>query len=360
MFTVIPFFVMLVCSINAVDVVSQNAGVFFEPQSDMAVLTHSATIVLKYNLSEIHQQFDSVKKQIDLIRSIRNNDTVLETGTSWYNNWITAKMQVESTFASYEQEINCFLKLLPHESLIRRKRTWFDFGGRVPRTVFGTLTSQDLLDIKDKILVLEQQSNTNSINHSNEIIVLRNMQKTIANHTLFIEQIVKEFITHFNTIRGEMNATIRELYAILQGVSAHLDLNILLLRITDSLSNAKFDALNLRTALESSSNDCLNSVLLHPDQFLQMLLLIERKLDASSTTIYHVNYYNLYAYYKLTTTYSLMIEDQLTVIVSMPIARSKHNFEMYKLQTYPVKWNQPSLSLTCVAFIDQLLSCVCK
>ena len=242
----------------------------------------------------------------------------------------TLRQMYDTTVRNYRD-----YNALRDNSSERKKRAVFDFGGKILSFLFGTLT-QDDLDIAQKH-VSTLEANQQSIVHILEdSLTISNMSRTeITENRHSINELLStlsDINNKIDNVTEEFNNQLKEVENFLQ---MYLKLDLIVQELKQTIQNAMIYLENLKIQVSMLSNEKLSPLIISPMKLKATLQDIASKLSCAFRLPDNLNT-NLWKYYTFLKCATIISNNQIIIVVSVPILDFSSKFEVYIVHTFPV------------------------
>ncbi|XP_063230849.1 uncharacterized protein LOC134535580 isoform X1 [Bacillus rossius redtenbacheri] len=308
-----------------------NSGILFEKQDSLIFSDNVYSIVLDFNLVQLENE----SKQLDVfLNKVISLNSGHHDDEAWNQNFAFVVKQLQENFIAYKTETIALTSLLPHHRR-RQKRGWFNFGGSILKTVFGTLDSHDLIVLEKRLKVVNENKDDISSSMLHHMIVVKNLEDRVINNTILIKNLALHYLNSHNEFYKALNSSIYEVWDKITLISWRIDLNTLFFRVSETLSSARLEISDLRQAIENSVHGQLSSTLLTPTVFIDLLFNIQQYIALPLHMLATISHDNLYMFYGLSKVQAIVYNGSLNVIVNVPLANKDISFEAYNIFAFP-------------------------
>ena len=242
----------------------------------------------------------------------------------------TLRQMYDTTVRNYKD-----YNTLRDNSSERKKRAVFGFGGKILNFLFGTLTQDDLDIVQKHVSTLE--ANQQSIVHVLEdSLTILNMSRTeIAENRHSINEILStlsDINNKIDNVTEELNNQLNEVENFLQ---MYLKLDLIVEELKLTIQNALIYLENLKIQVSMLSNEKLSPLIISPMKLKATLQDIASKLPRAFRLPDNLNT-NLWKYYTYLKCATIISNNQIIIVVSVPILDFSSKFEVYNIHTFPV------------------------
>ena len=217
----------------------------------------------------------------------------------------------------------------------RKKRAVFGFGGKILNFLFGTLTQGDLDLVQKHITTLE--NNQQNIVHvlEDSITILNTSRTEIAEN----RHSINDILSTLSAINNKINKITENLGNQINEVENFLQMYLKLDLIVDELKQTMQTALvlleNLKLQVSMLSTEKLSPLIISPMNLKETLKDIAAKLPRALRLPNDIER-NLWKYYTYLKCATIVTNNQLMIVVSIPILDFSSKFEVYNVHNFPV------------------------
>lgn len=224
---------------------------------------------------------------------------------------------------------------------MRNKRAILPFIGSALSFLFGTVSEQDLSAIRRSVKTLNQ--NQNKIAHvvKDSLTILNSTRTAVGKNRKAINTLTDALQTLDDKINEETDALIKGITELASFVQAYAQMDRLMAALKDILHKAQLDMERLQSQLNMLSLGHLSPSTVTPDEFRQVLKEIQShlpfylKLPNDPET-------NLWDFYNILTCRTVLDQDHIYIVISVPLLDENSKYEIYKIHNLPVPFNTSS------------------
>ena len=247
------------------------------------------------------------------------------------------KNEIRTLRQTYDTTIRSYMdyNTLRNNSSDRKKRAIFDFGGKILNFLFGTLTQNDL-DIVQKHISTLETNQQNIVHVLEDSLTILNMSRIeIAENRHSINEILttlSKINNKIDNVTEELSSQIIEVENFLQ---MYLKLDLIVEELKQTMQNALIYLENLKMQMSMLSSEKLSPLIISPMKLKATLQDIASKLPRAFRLPDNINT-NLWKYYTYLKCATIVSNNQIIIIVSIPILDFSSKFEVYNVHTFPV------------------------
>lgn len=252
---------------------------------------------------------------------------------SFLNTMKNLRKEVDSLYKSLDgilQNFNGYRSLGS-----RSRRSVIPVIGRIMSFLFGTISESDLDDVRRGINDLSK--NQQEIIHVlEEQITLLNVSRVqITENRNAIIDLVKCVNLFDMRIRKLATEIQKQLQHVEMFVNLYSQLDLILSDIKDTLQRATFYLENLRLELNMLTLDHLSPSTITPGSLKSLLIQIKTKLP-STLKLPEDPEANIWYFYRTLTCTTVLENDKILVLISIPLLDYNGEFDVYKVYNIPV------------------------
>ena len=217
----------------------------------------------------------------------------------------------------------------------RPKRGLFDIGGHALKFLFGVCTQDDLKSIKRNIATLAK--NQEQVMHivKESLSVINMTRFEVAKNRQVLIELVGSVQALDTKLEKLVSGLQKQIYETRYFLEMYLRLDLIVSEIQSMLSNAMFYLEHIKTQLNFLSLGRLSPSNLSPASMKSLLISIKSHLPPTLTLIGDSNT-DLWVFYRQLKTIALIDNDQVVVIIHIPILQIISQYEIYKIFSVPL------------------------
>ncbi|KAG4070722.1 hypothetical protein HA402_005581 [Bradysia odoriphaga] len=310
---------------------SSNLGIYFEQTAMVSLYQTEYKLVVNLNLTQLHEEFHKLQKIAkSIITACRAFNRAVDSAKRFDDSCLTLIPQIENELASlHNANINWF------KEKNRKRRGLVNVIGEVSKLLFGTLSENDAVQYLQKFEELTRQNKIRD-----EIV---SKQTTLIKSTLSLLEEVNITMNSITHISNGLNERIKQIENMLSKYKQHntykaelTDATILLFALIHRYGHNQQKIL---TALSYGGRNNNIAIIIPPKTLLAELERIQAIISGRKVTLPAPPIEkNVPLYYQIGTSRSRIIDDQLVVSFSIPLADTKE-FYLYKVTSFPHKMN---------------------
>ena len=255
---------------------------------------------------------------------------------------IRAINEVRLDTMEYVKDLNDqMLTMLPHTPLtgvIRSRRSLLPFIGDWSSSLFGTATVRQVKTLQAHIIQIANQ--TNKITHAFQTQT-HQMTSFMSATTAELNQAVKEIKLNHRTINIALKAYKQ---ALNETDSLHTRLQLLSIDNLNHYFTLRSKATELFHAISQLFLHKMTPQLISPTLLSNTLSQIQLELKSEHPTFKIANFHPNY-YYESAVQFSRH-NDQIIVVLPIPVTQNMHIFNLYQVVTFPIPINSTSPDAT--------------
>lgn len=330
-------------------------SVIFEKIKDISVIQGKWTAVTTINLDPYYGILKSLQLELETVKTIltksgRDESEIISHDTE--NGTIQIKQilrvyQMGQRFSAETANFKANRRYLEEEireiKFMRRKnkRAIIPVVGKVLSFLFGTLDEADLSNIRANIrqLATDQQK----IKHvlTNSMTFIKDNQQNIIENRRTINEIVSSLQ---ESIAGQTMLE-QEMYTMQRFNDLYIHFDRTVSGLTEIVSVTRNHLQQLRLRLNMLSLGHLSPTIIPPAGLKQLLSEITNELPSHFKLPYDPET-DLWSYYKILPCTTLIGEEDLVIVMTIPLLDASKQFEMFKTHNLPVpnrRTNQSNL-----------------
>lgn len=321
-------------------------GVLFEGGQEVLLTESHWRLVAQYNLTQVEEESRNLSIMLNQVKGYYNNffqnllssenitqfSAVLELETAFRYEYAVLQQDV----SEYISEVADLGTLLAKK---RSKRGLIDAGGHLLKFLFGTMDSNDLDVINEKVNYLYDTTNDIVHDTQEQITVFNNMHEAIANNSKTINQMVSKLKEYHSVLHSTLNKVFsrdRQVHAQVHNLLQYLKLTATLADVKDTIGSAIRKTTRLHQAIEDLAGGKVSSNLLSPHEYLSLLREVEKVIPTPAKLYLPVSLENVHQYYDIATVTSYTTGDTLRVILQVPLKLDSNLFHIYDVVSYPI------------------------
>lgn len=217
----------------------------------------------------------------------------------------------------------------------RHKRGLFNFFGDVGKFLFGLVTADDLEKVQKNIASLahNQQKIMHVVEESLSILNMTRME--VSENRQAIMDLVKSVHALDGKLAAFANIVQREIRENRYFLEMYLKLDLIINEIKDMIQNGMFYLEHLKTQLNFLSLGRLSQSIISPSSLRPLLIDIKSHLPTTLTLIADP-IKDLFLFYRQLSTSALLADDQIIIILSIPVLHISSQFEIYRAHSLPL------------------------
>ena len=215
----------------------------------------------------------------------------------------------------------------------RNKRSLLPLGGLL-NFLFGTGDQADIDAIKADIKQL-YQNQMDQTNVLNDIITITNVSRGLINENINKINKIIDTITGLNQTIGYLTEQIKPLYIARRFMLMHNEFMIHHSRIRTMIRQMTTDIDLIRQYLASFTSGKLTPQMIYPTHLRQELLKINRQL-LPKITLPEDPTINIWHYYRYLTVTPMIDENQLILMIKIPLLDTDSTMTLYKTYNLPI------------------------
>ncbi|CAG2230956.1 unnamed protein product [Mytilus edulis] len=239
-----------------------------------------------------------------------------------------------------------------YKALHRNKRSVLPIIGKAMHFLFGTLTDSDVSAIKGNIRVLADNQNKLSHVLSENLSILNVTRIEVSENRHAINSLIgdlREIDSKLENVTEEFEKQIIDLENYIQ---KYVQLDLITGELKLLMQKAMFYLEHLGSQLNMLSLGHLSPSTITPTNLKRLLNEIKNKLPRYLELSEDPNS-NLWFFYRLLTCTTVLYDDKILAIISLPLLDSNNRFEVYKAYNLPMPMkNNSTKLLTMVAKFD--------
>ncbi|XP_069106680.1 LOW QUALITY PROTEIN: uncharacterized protein [Argopecten irradians] len=234
----------------------------------------------------------------------------------------------------------------------RSKRSLLPFVGSALSFLFDTVSDSDLGSIRHNVNVLakNQKDITHALKDSLSILNVTRVEVKENRNT------INELINSADDLEGELLNFTTELGGQLQDMNDFVQIFAQLDRTIDNIKlmsqRAMFYLENLQLQINMLSLGHLSPSIVSPDNLLKLLSGIEQHLPYA-VRLPHDPEKHLWDYYRYLTCTTVLVDEQILVVISIPLLDVNGRFDIYKVHSLPVPRVSPNISSNSIGMTAQ-------
>ncbi len=319
-----------------------TSGIFFEKVSVMKLFQDHWHIVYHIDLVALHAEFYNIKASVGeltqfcvrLYKELNFNESFSDRVKSHiYSRQCGAgfdkiKLMIEDI---EEYDITWF-----HGTTHRRKRAPFNFIGTIFNSLFGTLSQKDAAEYLQQFKNLEESaSETNFIldRHTTLIAATAQAVQELNGDSSIFQQKTTEQFDMLNNLTESLRLNYEDLW---MNMELQFQLDNLITFISLSITSFQDKQRRFLEALSTNSQgNSYTPMILPPGTLLHELAKIQNTIATTSLDLpMPLNNDMISNFYRIATTRSRIINDQLIVQMSIPMV-STNAFDLFKVTSLP-------------------------
>lgn len=247
------------------------------------------------------------------------------------------KNEINSLRQTYDVTVNSYsdYNSLRDNSSNREKRAVFGFGGKILNFLFGTLTQSDIDLVQKHVTTLEvnQQNIVHILEDSITILNTSRLEISKNRHTINdILETISAINNKISNVTKELSSQIIEVENFLQ---MYLKLDLIVEELKQSMQNGLVLLENLKLQINMLSTEKLTPLIISPVTLKATLKNIATKLPREFRLPDNEDK-NLWKYYTYLRCATVVTNNQIIIVVFIPILDFSSQFEVYNVHNYPV------------------------
>ena len=230
--------------------------------------------------------------------------------------------------------------------LSRSKRSVLPVVGKILGFLFGTVSESDLRAISENVnaLAKNQQKIVHVLKESLTILNISRIE--IAEN----RDAINELITVFGRIQQELYNVTRIFNERMLYIERHVVMNSIVSGLSRSVTQARFYIEHLQMQLNMMSLGHLSPSIISPKNLKAVLTAILKKLP-TGMLLPNNPITDLWSYYQVLTCQTVMEENRIFVVMSLPLLDFNSNYEIFKPFNLPLPINDRNdKSVTMLAY----------
>lgn len=320
-------------------------SVIFEKVKDISLIQGKWTAITTISLDPYYSILDSLQAELETIKniltkSVQDESELISHDTTNGTIQMTHILRLYQMGQRFSAEIANFKvnrKYLEQEIREIRfmhrknKRAVIPIVGKVLSFLFGTLDETDLSSIRANIrqLVTDQQKIKHVLNNS--MTFIRDNQQNIIENRRTINDIVSSLQ---ESIAGQSRIEV-EMYNLQRFNDLYVHFDRTISGLSEIVSVARDHLQQLRLRLNMLSLGHLSPTVIPPGDLKRLLSEITNQLPSQFKLPYDPDT-DLWSYYKILPCTTLIGEEDLVVVLTIPLLGASKQFEMFKIHNLPV------------------------
>lgn len=320
--------------IHTVHVENYNAGVIFEPQEEVKLITGRANIVAVINFRDIIAQHDMILTQFKLFKDKFNH---ISNKNAEFLSPISDDTMTATTHLlhSYFHEFNILSNIIPSVNHVIKQRSIFPFIGRMHNFLYGSLTDDDKNEIISNYNSLVSSTNNIKSNLNSTIIYIKNLEDHISNNTLVLQDVCIKITSHLESLDKHLKSLEYKFSDTTNKIHTDMVLFNMLSQFNLLLTKARIDLISFRNSISQSKQAHLSSTLFSPYQFFEVLLKLESNLPYEFKFHTMVSVQNIEQFYMLANVEIIFHDNNLLLLISLPLTTQKQRYLPYHITPIP-------------------------
>ena len=289
-------------------------------------------------VSKIKSDIASTSQILHAIAFDYNRKELMEYAETFKSLQIEVDLLTE-TYQSIHKTFEGYRTL--HRDTRRVKHSVLPFVGQLMGTLFGTLSENDRDNINRNINVLAD--NQEQIVHDLETsLSVPNMTRVAVNENrrsiMDLIICIQKLDRKISKLQGQLEDKLTRLG---QFVHTYLQFQMIFDEIKLTIQNAIFYIVNLKSEINMLGLDHLSTSTISPGALKELLTEIQTKLP--------MNYElpkkptgDIWYFYKTLSCVTYMENDQIRIVLKIPLINTKEKYEIFKVHNIPVPFNNTS------------------
>ncbi|CAC5398014.1 unnamed protein product [Mytilus coruscus] len=239
-----------------------------------------------------------------------------------------------------------------YKALHRNKRSVLPIIGKAMHFLFGTLTDSDVSAIKGNIRVLAD--NQNKISHvlAENLSILNVTRIEVSENRHAINSLIGDLRKIDSKLENVTEEFEKQIIDLENYIQQYVQLDLITGELKLLMQKAMFYLEHLGSQLNMLSLGHLSPSTITPTNLKRLLNEIKNKLPRYLDLSEDPNS-NLWFFYRLLTCTTVLYDDKILAIISLPLLDSNNRFEVYKAYNLPMPMkNNSTKLLTMVAKFD--------
>uniref|UniRef100_A0A1B6MBQ0 Uncharacterized protein n=1 Tax=Graphocephala atropunctata TaxID=36148 RepID=A0A1B6MBQ0_9HEMI len=309
-------------------------GIAFEKLKDTVVNENVWRVVLDFNIRGLSEEADRLETVYSIVREqFMNLSDVKHDAAYWFKDLDLELEKVRLTIDSYKVDLEGLIELLPKE---RVKRGLINLGGYVAKYLFGVATTDDIEATNHKVNLLHDIASNVIHSKEDQLTLLKDVNSKIGINTKSIVEVMEKLANFSANVSNSLNKTMTHWTEMYDYLIHFLYIGNEVRQLGQVTDEAKIRSVEFRQALELVKTNRLSSKLLPPNEFLPILLKIEKLLPIDLRLPVSANAEDVFLYYDLCKTQAVSTENSIRLFITIPLTSSASQFETYKIHVIPI------------------------
>lgn len=331
-----------------------SENVVFQKTNEIYINDAHWFVTFVHDLRPYNKLINQIKTDLD------NTGNIIKTITNRYSKWNltgyaetfkSLSIEVDLLSDTYKSVYDTFdeYKIFSPNSQ-RNKRSVLPFVGQLMSTLFGTVSEADLENINRNIKSLAE--------NQEQIIHDLDMSLSILNLTTIQVAENRRSIMDLIIVVQKLDAKVVELGTLFeqkfmrleQFIHTYLQFKMILDEIRQTTQNAVIYLENIRTELNMLSMLHLSTSTISPRNLRSLLVEIKSKLP-NNFELPKSPITDIWYFYKTLTCVTYMEDNEIRVVLKIPLINTKEKYEVYKVHNLPLPLYSYSKNETSVPYL---------
>ena len=329
-------FLLLACSLNKASNIISQENVIFERTNEIATTRSKWLVSFAINITPYQDLLDTLDKSLNKIMDLVLINERISAPAKLSGNPLlrikellqVIKVEVQNMKSSQKY---LFKELKGIQSMHRSKRSLIPIIGKALSALFGTVSEDELNDIRSNIKKL----------YKNQLKVVHSVDKTSTTLRVTQGQVIEnrqtlnDVIQNIKDLHEKSGVEMDLITGIHENVELYTLLDRSLSKVTALLNIARDHSQYLKLQLNMLSLGHLSPSVIAPLQLKQLLLDIQSKLPPHYKFPFDPQK-DMWKIYKTLTCTSIVHDDSLIVVTVIPLLDNIGTFDIYKIHNLPV------------------------
>ena len=306
----------------------------FVKTNDVSWTRSTWTVAMTLDLRAYQDFMNNLTRDVDeVLRFARRIHTKYDNGHT--DNYVTLisslEGEVQQLFSMHQELFSMYTK----NKFARPKRGLFNFFGSVLQFLTGTATESDIASVRRSIKKVSRRQEIISHVIEDSITVLNVTRETAVTN----RNAIKAIITAVDNLDHKLGETLTKIEDKLARVDTfyqaylHLDFTIQELREIVLKGSLLYDHLQIQ--LNALSLSHLTPSVIQPFELTKILKEIRSNLPPLLKLPFNIEN-DIWQYYKYTSCSGIVDENQIVMILKLPLLHELERFEIYKVVNIPL------------------------
>jgi len=312
-------------------------GMLFNTIAEVEIKKYTFKIVVQLNIDPIIQSYSNLESEFRKL-DLKIHETKKLYGGK-YNSVERLVQFLMSNLVQYQTEIANFKQIIPHSNQ-RHTRGICNFCGTAMNWMYGTMDNNDKVAITQSLKELNDRASDDELIIGKSILLQKGLEKNVIENTERIKNVTTMIIDKLQNYTMSNQRYQSDQANEMEKIEINAIFSNMAIELAQALHAARLDLIKFWDAIEMSIRHKLSANLITPDNFMNMLLKVEKNLQSPDKMILPINVDSMNAYYELAAVSSFAEASTVHVVIKIPITSHGAQYKKIKVTPFPVYWPQ--------------------